>query len=81
MIYNNFIVLRFLIRCGMKALKSKLARHILRDPESARVLREATMQAGYGPENGVVVTVRPVRADDQPGESICVNVYYVYKPD
>lgn len=65
----------------MKALKSKLARHILRDPESARVLREATMQAGYGSEKGVVVTVRPVRADDQPGESIRVNVYYVYKPD
>lgn len=65
----------------MKALKSKLAGQILRDPESARVLREATMRAGYAPENGVAVTLRPARAGDQPGESIRVNVYYVYKPD
>ncbi len=63
----------------MKALKSEFAKSILRDPQSARALHSALSRAGYGPQNGVNVTVHPIRKDGTRGVPVQVNVHYVHK--
>ncbi len=62
----------------MKALKSEFAESILRDPESARALREALRKAGYLPQNGVKITVHPTQKDGTREAPVVVNVHYVY---
>lgn len=64
----------------MKALQSAFAKAILQDPDSARALREALGRAGYGPQNGVAITVRPVQPDGTRADPVPVNVHYAYKP-
>lgn len=61
----------------MKALRSEFATRILKDPESARALMQATLRAGYGPENGVKITARPVKDDGTRGDSVRINVHFV----
>lgn len=63
----------------MKALKSAFAKSLLKDPESARALREALPKAGYGPQNGVTIAVYPARKDGQRSEPVQVNLHYVHK--
>ncbi len=64
---------------SMKALKSEFAKSILRDPESARALLKATLRAGYGPENGVSITVRPLQEDGTRLSPVTINVHKVPK--
>ena len=64
---------------AMKALKSDFAKRVLKDPESASALSDAILRAGYGPENGVKVTVYPVGGNALRGRPVVVNAHFVPK--